>query len=234
VQYVGVSQDLSTILVTSPNAEEGKSTTAANLAVALAQAGNKIILIDTDMRRPSLHHKFNVPNNMGLTNLLLSKEDDTAFTQETDIPGLSLITSGPLPPNPAELIYSERMKHIINWLREKVDYIILDSPPVLAVTDAVLLSQLASTTLMVVEADKTRQQTLLLAIRQIEAVDGHIAGILLNKINPRRSSYYYNYYYKSHYHYHENGSPGGKSKQKLGVGLSGFLTFLLSWLHTSS
>lgn len=233
VQYVGVSQDLATILITSANANEGKSTTAANLAIALAQADSKVVLIDTDLRRPSLHHKFNVPNNMGLTNLLLSKENDVAFIQETETPNLRLITSGPLPPNPAELIHSARMKDIFDWLHEEVDYLVLDSPPVLAVTDAVLLSQLASTTLIVVEAGKTRQQSLLLAARQIEAVNGHIAGLIINKINPRRSGYYYNYYYQSNYHYLQNDNQGGKRKQKLGSMISGFFASVLSLMHIS-
>jgi capsular exopolysaccharide synthesis family protein len=224
VQYIGVSRPLSTILVTSPNAAEGKSTTAANLAIALAQADNRVLLVDGDMRRPFLHRKFGMSNDVGLTNLLLSREDDAAFVQETAVPNLRLITSGPLPPNPAELIHSERMKHLIEWLGETADYIVVDSPPVLAVTDSVLLSQLASTTLMVVEANKTRQQSLLLALQQIEAVGGHLAGILINKINPRRSGYYYNYYsYYTDDQTHASNTPRPKRKSKLGEGLSSLL-----------
>lgn len=206
VQYVGVSRALSTILVTSPNAGEGKTTTAANLAVALAQAGSQVILVDSDMRRPTLHHKFGLPNQTGLTSLLLSKENSADFIQATDVANLRLITSGPLPPNPAEMLHSERMKQLLTWLQETADFVVLDSPPVLAVTDSVLLSQLASTTLIVVEAGKTRHQSLALAIQQIEAVEGHIAGLLINKIDPRRSGYYYNYYYKANYEYHEGSS----------------------------
>ena len=206
VQYVGVSRALSTILVTSPNAGEGKTTTAANLAAALAQAGSKVILVDSDMRRPTLHHLFGLPNKTGLTNLLLSKENSAAFIQETGIPNLRLITSGPLPPNPAEMLHSERMKQLLGWLHEIADFVILDSPPVLAVTDSVLLAQIASTTLLVIEAGKTRHQALALAIRQLEAVEAHIAGLLINKLDPRRSGYYYNYYYKANYEYHEGSS----------------------------
>jgi Mrp family chromosome partitioning ATPase len=104
------------------------------------------------------------------------------------------------------MIHSERMKQLPNWLQEKADFVVLDSPPVLAVTDSVLLSQIASTTLMVVEAGKTRHQSLALAIQQIEAVEGHIAGLIINKLDPRRSGYYYNYYYKANYEYHEGSS----------------------------
>jgi capsular exopolysaccharide synthesis family protein len=225
IQYVSVSRDLKTILVTSANAGEGKSTSAANLAIALAQAGAKVILVDTDMRRPSLHKQCHVTTEVGITNLLLSKENDASFIQETAVPNLQVITAGPLPPNPAELIASERMKQILSWLHERADYVILDSPPILAVTDGILLSQLASTTLLVVEAGKTRQQSLLLALQQLEAVDAHIAGILINKLNPRRSGYY-NYYYQSNNNYHETGSPPrGKS---LKANLTAFLPFLSS------
>ena len=233
VQYVSVSRDLSTILVSSANVGEGKSTTAANLAIALAQANSKVILVDSDMRRPVLHHKFGLSNSTGLTTLLLSKENDTAFLQETNITNLWLIPSGPTPPNPAELIHSERMKQVINWLHENADYVIVDSPPILAVTDSVLLSQIASTTLMVIQASETSQQSLIRAIQQIRAVDGHIAGILFNKVDLRRSSYYYNDYYRSNDYYHATGEPSSKKRRKLGVSLPGFLTFILSLLGRS-
>ena len=228
VQYVGVGRELSTILVTSPNQGEGKSITAANLAITLAQASNKVILIDSDMRRPSLHHKFNIFNNTGLTDFLLSKENNSAFIQESGVENLQIITAGSLPPNPAELIHSERMQHIIDWLHETVDYIVLDSPPILAVTDAVLLSQLASTTVIVVEAGKTRQQSLLLGIQKIEAVGGHIAGILINKVSSRHSSYYYNYYaYQWDYHFDNNKITGRKNKlQAIETALLTFLSIL--------
>ena len=233
VQYVSVSRDLSTILVSSANVGEGKSTTAANLAIALAQANSKVILVDSDMRRPVLHHKFGLSNSTGLTTLLLSKENDTAFLQETNITNLWLIPSGPTPPNPAELIHSERMKQVIHWLHENADYVIVDSPPILAVTDSVLLSQIASTTLMVIQASETSQQSLIRAIQQIRAVDGHIAGVLFNKVDLRRSSYYYNDYYRSNDYYYATGEPSSKKRRKLGVSLPGFLTFILSLLGRS-
>jgi len=226
IQYVGVSRVLKTILVTSANTGEGKSTTAANLAIALAQADNKVILVDTDMRRPSLHKIFNSSNQIGLTDLLLSKEDDPSFVRDTEVPNLRLITSGPLPPNPAELIDSERMKHIINWLLEKADYLVLDSPPILAVTDGTLLSRIASTTLLVVEAEKTRQQALFIMTQQLESVEAHIAGVLINKLNPRQSGYYYNYY-RSSYQYEESGLPT-KGKKSLRASLAAILPFLAS------
>ena len=230
VQYVGVSQELSTILVTSPSQGEGKSTIATNLAITLAQSNNKVVLIDCDMRRPTLHRKFNLPNNVGLTNLLLSKEDDPSFIQETGTENLRIITTGSLPPNPAELIQSERMQHILDWLNEVADYIVIDSPPALVVTDSILLSQIASITMLVVAAGKTRQQSLLLAIQRIKAVDGYIAGIIINKVHARHSSYYYhNYYaYQSDYFHTNNSANDRHNMYTYAVRLS---AFLLSIIH---
>lgn len=201
IQYVGISREVKTLLITSANAGEGKSTTAANLAVSLAQAGDQVILVDTDLRRPTLHRYFQTANNHGLTNLLLDKEGNLeTFLRPTAIPNLQLVPSGPLPPYPAELLGSERMRQIIAQLSAAADYVIFDSPPILAVTDSVLLSQLSSATLLVVETGKTRTQALLQAIKQIVAVDGHIAGIVLNKVQRRRGSYYYYNYSNANYY----------------------------------
>ncbi|MBK8985779.1 MAG: polysaccharide biosynthesis tyrosine autokinase [Chloroflexi bacterium] len=224
VQYVGVIHELRTMLVTSANMAEGKSTTASNLAVALAQAGHRTLLVDADLRRPSLHRLFDLTNHEGLTNLLLNPDGNDTYFQETNVPDLRVLTSGPLPPFPAELIASERMTRLVAVLAEQADYVIFDSPPVLVVTDAVLLSQITDTTLIVVEAGRTRTQALVDSVQQITAVNGHIAGVLLNKIDARRGNYYY--YHNSGY-YHEEGLMPASRKMRI----AGLFTLSVSSLQ---
>lgn len=223
IQYAGISRDLKKILITSSNASEGKTVTAANIAIALAQAGNAVILVDTDMRRPNLHRLFGVANTCGLTNLLLKmNEDATSCLQITMIPHLRLLTSGPLPPNPAELIGSARMVEVSNWLAEQADFVVFDSPPILAVTDSVLLSQMVDVTLLVAHSGKTAFQALAVASKRILDVEGHLAGVLLNQVNQKRG-YGYSYYYQRAYYYQDKGElPERGMKQRLTAWLGWF------------
>jgi capsular exopolysaccharide synthesis family protein len=217
IQYVGVSRDLKKLLITSPNAAEGKTVTSANIAVALAQAGNQVILVDTDMRRPNLHRLFGCSNTCGITNLLLgvNEETETSCLQITMVPNLRLLTSGPIPPNPAELIGSTRMAEVATWLTEQADFVIFDSPPILAVTDSVLLSQMVDATLLVVKGGQTAYQALAVASRRITDVNGHIAGVLLNQVK-RNNGYGYTYYYQENYGPRDRTeSPSGKWKQRV-------------------
>lgn len=215
IQYVGVSRDLKKLLITSPNSGEGKTVTSANLAIALAQAGNRVILVDADMRRPHLHRLFGYTNICGLTNLLLGANEETNCLQITMVPNLRLLTSGPMPPNPAELLGSARMAEVATWLTEQADFVIFDSPPVLAVTDSVLLSQMVDATLLVVKGGKTAFQALAVASRRIVDVNGHIAGVLLNQMS-RKNSYGYTYYYQADYQEKDRtGYNQGKMKQRV-------------------
>lgn len=193
IQYAGVSHALKKLLITSPNVAEGKTVTSANIAIALAQAGNLVILVDTDMRRPRIHHLFGCTNTCGMTNLLLGIDQEVTCLQSTMVPNLRLLTSGPIPPNPAELLGSKRMADVADWLAEQADFVIFDSPPVLAVTDSVLLSQLVDATLLVVKGGQTAHQALAVASRRIADVNGYIAGVLLNQMS-RKNSYGYAYY----------------------------------------
>lgn len=203
IQYVDASRDLRVVLVTSPNPGDGKTTTAANLAVSLAQADKRVILVDADLRRPRLHQVFEISNSQGLTDLFLSKDYDETLLQSVEIPNLKVLVSGAIPPNPAELLGSPRMQGILEWLMTQADYVILDSPPVLSVTDASLLSQIATTTLLVTWMGKTKQKLLELAVRQIGVIDGHIAGIVYNRISDRRKGGYYYYYSRSNHYYED-------------------------------
>ena len=186
--------ELQSILITSPGAAEGKTTTAANLAVALAQADRRVIIVDGDLRKPALHRVFDVNDNdnKGLTGLFMANAERATFLQETEVRGLSLLPAGSLPPNPAELLSAARMRQIAAWLAGQADYVVYDSPPLLAVADASILSQLAGTTLLVIEVGETTFPALEAAHEQLVNVDAPVAGVVLNRIIPR--SGYYDYH----------------------------------------
>lgn len=216
IQYLSVDKPLQTMLITSANMGEGKSTVASNLATALAQSGKRVILVDADMRRPNLHKLLEVDGSKGLANLIIRGREDINFLKGTLITNLRLLPAGRIPPNPAELLGSERMREVIAWLKEQADYVIFDSPPLLAVTDGAVLSKLVDTTLVVV-APTTRFPAFVAAARQIQALEGHISGVIMNKVTSRQAHYYH--YYSSAYYYRaddeepENGGNGhGHSK----------------------
>lgn len=185
------------LLFTSASPGEGKTMTACNLAITVAYAGKQVILVDTDLRRPSIHRFFGVSNKLGLTNLLL---DDTLSLgdalMETPVIGLKLLSSGPLPPNPADLLDSEPVQNRIEEMKELADVIIFDSPPVLAVADASILGGICNGVILVVDAGRTRTQLIHRAKEMLSQLNLKILGVVLNKLPPRNSSgYYYSYYY---------------------------------------
>lgn len=200
IQFVSVDRDVRTLLITSANAGEGKTTVSINLATALAQSGKRVLLVDTDMRRPMLHKMLEVDGSKGLCNLIIRGREDAQYIKGTLISNLYVLTAGRLPPNPAELLGSERMKEVLTWLQGQADYIIFDSPPVLAVTDAVVLSRLVDATIFVASAGYTRYPAFSMAVAQIQALNSPIAGVILNKVNANgRFGYAYNYYYRTNY-----------------------------------
>jgi succinoglycan biosynthesis transport protein ExoP len=197
IQFASVDGLLYSLMVTSAGPGEGKSTTAANLAVVLAQAGRKVVLVDADLRRPVLHRLFGLSNSKGLTTALLDlKAPATVHLQATEVAGLSVMTSGPIPPNPAELLGSNRMVEVLASLKQDSDVVVLDSTPVLTVADALVLAPQVDGTLLLVEAGKTRRDALVQAREALQRTEGHLFGIALNKISVRRSGYYYYAYYQ--------------------------------------
>jgi non-specific protein-tyrosine kinase len=199
IQFSSVDKALRSLLVTSSNPMEGKSTTAANLAVVLAQAGKKVVVVDSDLRRPTLHKFFGVTNNCGLTTALLDGVVPLeTHLQATEIENLKVLSSGPLPPNPAELLGSQRMSQVLEELKQQADVVVLDSPPLLAVTDAMLLSQNVDGMLVVADAGNTRRAFLGRASELLRTANTRFLGVVLNRISPSRSGYYsyaYQYYY---------------------------------------
>jgi capsular exopolysaccharide synthesis family protein len=184
-----------TLLVTSAAPGEGKTTTAANLGVVMAQAGRKVVLVDADLRRPSLHRVFGIANQQGLTTLLLDDAlaAETALV-ETRVRGLFVLPSGPLPPNRAELLGSERMRTRLEQLTEIADAVILDSPPILAVADTHALGTLASGVILVADSERTRSDLVRRGKEALEQVGLRLYGVILNKTSARRApAYAYEY-----------------------------------------
>lgn len=194
ISFSSVDRPIKTILITSPSPSEGKSMTAANLAVVMAQAGYNTILLDCDLRKPSQHKVFNVTNEIGLTNGLLNTANAHNFIRTTRVENLRILTSGPLPPNPAELLGSKSMATLIELLSNESDIIIVDSPPVLAVADAAILSRLADGALMVIDSGHTHREAAQRAKEALETAGAHLLGIVLNRIGGG-TGYAYNYKY---------------------------------------
>ncbi len=228
ILFSSVDDPVRTLLVTSPGPSEGKSFTAANLAVVMAQTGSKVLLIDADLRKPVQHRLFETNRNFGLTDLLISMSPEpdnhrpplahpqlNQAISETKQPGLYLITSGSVPPNPAELVGSAKMKSLIATLAKGFDFIVIDSPPSLAVTDAVILSTRVDSVLLIATAGETRRNQLGQAMMRLREVNANVAGVVLNRLTARSSDYYYYYYYqKSYYHDDSDDGSGDGSSER--------------------
>jgi len=195
IQFASVDIPLRTLLVTSPSPEDGKSTVAVNLGISLAQSGYSVALIDGDLRRPQVHKKLSLSNRQGITGLFVQPKITLNGTlQKTDVDGLFALTSGELPPNPAELLGSEKMYEILKQIGEQTDMIILDSPPVMAVTDAAVLAPRVDGVLLVVKPGSTKIAACKQAVEQLHRVGANILGVVLNDVEVKRSSYRYAYY----------------------------------------
>ncbi len=189
-----------TLLVTSTQPEEGKSVTAANLAAAMAKTDANVLLVDADLRRPTQHLVFEVPREPGLSNFLVGEIDELPIV-ETIVPNLFLVPAGHLPPNPAELIQSERMKEFLVRASQRFSRVILDSPPLTSVTDPAILATLVEGVIMVVKAETVPRKAAMAARNQLFEVNASLLGTVLNNIPMKRNGYYYNYYYRNQAYY---------------------------------
>jgi capsular exopolysaccharide synthesis family protein len=195
ILFSAADRQIKTIVVSSANPQEGKTTTVIYLGTTMAQSGQRVLLVDTDMRRPRLHGSLGIPRQTGISNLILGDRDYDEVIKPTTIPNLFVLPCGPLPPNPAELLMSQRFEAVLEELKKRFDRIILDSPPLQVVTDAVVLSKQADGAILVVRADKTLRDDIKRSARQIRNVNGTIFGTIVNAIEPdNRSGYYYSYY----------------------------------------
>ncbi|SDX26754.1 CpsD/CapB family tyrosine-protein kinase [Paenibacillus sp. CF384] len=195
IDFSSVDDHIQVIMGTSASPGEGKSTTIANIAVVYAQANKKVVLIDADMRKPTMHHTFGQSNRQGLSSLLSRQCELDEAVKATDIPNLYIIPSGPVPPNPSEMVASQRMSALIEELRTKFDIVLIDTPPTLAVTDAQLISTKCDGVLLVVESGKIKRDAVIKAKQQLTHVKARILGVVLKNIEQKNSEGYYYYYY---------------------------------------
>ena len=217
LQFALLQRPGGVLVVSSASPGEGKSTTADNLAVALAQSGKRIILVDADLRKPSLHRIFEQANNLGLTSLLLDPQLDPAraLTTADGLPELRILTSGPLPPNPAEVLSSDGMRRLLATLVASADLVIIDSPPILLVTDAAVLAAEAAGTLLVFDSGTTRTDAARKAIETLHKAGITPLGAVVNKLDRFEAGGYYRdsyYSYRRNYSAYYGGSGGGKGK----------------------
>ncbi|MGW6301706.1 CpsD/CapB family tyrosine-protein kinase [Peribacillus butanolivorans] len=191
IQFSSVDKEIKTIVVTSAEPNDGKSTTAANLAIVLAQEEKKVLLVDADLRKPSIHYAFNLSNIHGLTSVLTKKMDLRKTILNSNVLNLDILTSGPIPPNPSELLNSKAMETAINGLKGIYDYIIFDTPPVLLVTDSQIVANKCDGVIMVVASGKTNKQSAVKAKELLEKANTALLGVVLNGMESDTSNYYY-------------------------------------------
>lgn len=190
LQYSSLDKKYKVIVITSSNPGEGKTTIASNLALTLAEEEKKVLLIDCDLRRPYVHKIFRISNTNGLSQVLLGEKSFyTASTQYKE--NMTILTSGYIPLNPAEILASNKMSKLLEFLREEFDYIILDTPPVLLVTDSQILSTKADGTILVVRSDKTKKAEIKDSVEMLKKVNANIIGTVLNGFNNSQDKNYY-------------------------------------------
>lgn len=194
INFSNPDKVLKTILVTSSSPGEGKSTTSANIASVYAQEGKRVLLVDADMRKPTVHHTFALKNTKGLSSLLTRQATLAEAVQQTSIDSLFVMTSGPIPPNPAELLASNSMEQLMVELGANYDFIIFDAPPILSVTDAQILSNRCDGTVLVVKAGEAEKAMVQKAKDSLVASQANILGVVLNNFVLAKDHYYYQYY----------------------------------------
>ena len=194
LQFSEFGKNIKLIVITSANPNEGKSEVSINLAASLAQQGKKVIIIDADMRRPTQHKLTELNNTEGLSTFLLKKTGVDSINHLTinDV-NLDVLTSGPVPPNPAEMLASISMEQTLKAFGDFYDYVIIDTPPLLAATDAQVLASIADATLLVVDIKKTKRRQVIESRRRLDNVGAKLLGVVMNKINSHRDAYYYYY-----------------------------------------
>ncbi len=217
IQYASVDRKIHSLLITSPSPAEGKSTVAVNISVVLAQNGRSTVILDADLRRPRVHKVLGVPNSRGLSNLfVLNSFDFGEYVQGSPIENLRVLTAGDLPPNPSELLGSEKMQNILNMVKEVAEYAVIDSPPVMAVTDSAVLAPKVDGVLLVVKPGETQLAIAKKTVEMLRRGDVQLLGVVLNEVNLRHSRYYYKGYYYAGRKYLDSGK---SEKKKLGFSL---------------
>lgn len=212
VLFSSAEDGVRVIVVTSAGPGEGKSLFSSNLSVSLAQAGQRVLHVDADMRRPRVHAIFDIAQEPGLSNLLVGDCKPSESIRKTSVQNLCVLPAGMIPPNPAELLGSKRCEEFFATLGQNFDWVILDSPPVLAVADASILANTATGVVFVVGADQTSRQAARAALEQLEGVQAHVIGAVLNRVDLEKNPYYYSAYYRKEYsRYYQQASRPSRS-----------------------
>lgn len=223
--FTGKGEKCPVFAVTSPLASDGKSTVAVSLSISIAMANQRVLLIDADMRKPSVHRYFNTESRNGLSEILAGLSNEISLRQ-TDTDHLSILTAGQIPPNPAELLGSKQLDILLDYARQYFDYVIIDTPPVNIVTDSSVIADKITGYLMVVQSGKNHMQDVTDAVQQIEEMNGNIVGIILNDPENKTTAHYsyrYNKYYRynRYKYYGESSGSSGGSGGSTGTGSSG-------------
>ena len=195
-------RELKTIMLTSATPNEGKSTTISNLAVVMAQAGHSVVLCDCDFRNPTQHKIFGL-HNKGLSNCVATGSNVMDIIQQTSVPNLYVLTSGPVAPNPSELLASQNMVDILAELKQHFDYVLVDTPPIMPVTDAAVVSAKVDGTILVIASGAVSPSIAVEAKTRLEQAGAHLLGVVLNKVDVGANSHYGYYYYYGHEHHEE-------------------------------
>ncbi|MEK3888443.1 CpsD/CapB family tyrosine-protein kinase [Bacillus sp. FSL K6-3431] len=193
IEFSAIDEEIRTLMVTSTGPGEGKSTTTANLAIVFAQQGKKVLLVDADMRKPTVQYTFSMNNLYGLTNVLTRKMSVNESVKASKLEGLDILTSGPIPPNPAELLSSKAMKYFFEEALDLYDIVIFDTPPVLAVTDAQVLSNQCDGTILVISSGNTDVENAQKTKELLHSAKAKLLGVVLN--NKKMTNNDYHYYY---------------------------------------
>lgn len=195
IQFSMIDKKIQSVMVTSAEPGEGKTTTALNLAVTYAQSGQKVVIVDCDLRKPTVHYSFMVSNRLGVTSLLSNQAGMDQIIQPCSVENLSVITSGPLPPNPAEMLASQRMSTFLEELESRFDIIVIDTPPALAVTDSQIIASKCDGVILVIDSGKVKREKALRVKNSLLHVKANILGVVLNNMGKNNKDGYYNYYY---------------------------------------
>lgn len=208
IQFSSIDSKPKTLLITSSSPQEGKTTTAVNLAVSIAQEGKKTVLLDCDLRKPKIHTIFKISNEAeGLSSILIDEIKTEQGIKETEVPNLYVLSSGKTPSNPSELLSSQRMQQFMEYLKQSFDYIVIDSPPIIAVTDAQIISKYTDACILIVAAGESDRNAVMRAKELLCNVNANLIGVVLNKIDISRGGYYkYSLYYETE-----------KAKKKAGI-----------------
>lgn len=208
LMFMSTDRNLKRLLVTSPSPQEGKTTVAANLAIVMAQSGSRVLLVDTDMRRPRVHKAFGIERpRTGLSTMVLGESDAASTIRQTGVPNLDVLVCGPTPPNPSELIHTDAFQRVVDEVAALYDRVIFDSPPIGVVTDAAILSKLVDGTVLIIKSMRTTRDAAKHAVSVLRDIDSPILGVVLNDLNLADKKYgqHYYYYYKKYGYYYGDG-----------------------------